>query len=399
MSKMKKTLAAVLACAMAVSTSMVAFATDYGQGDVNVDSPADVKTPVIKVSVPTTMDTYLNTFSAGDDTGSQILTLKQEIINKSEVAVSVTVKASVEAGTGVEVKDKASAVVTDDLSYKNKDLYVEAVALSGSWADTGATSVLTPDTKIKYNPDNGGACYVDGANVTPWKAKKAVTETSAEVMTFALAKASMSTPADPFVADTLAANNKGTAAYRFMGSINPNATWADDTDVQLHVVYSIAGLGDTLYNNVVTNSVKYNGTGKQTNMVDTHIEKIQIKDSSGNALTSGITFTKNADGAYVAPTGLTIASTKDTVTVESIKSVEIVDGTGTVPSGNGMSYVKTTKALNVLATWVTVASAPLKDKDEVEVKVTFNITDTNRPVAEGADPLTDYIILTLKKQA
>lgn len=404
MTTMKKTLAAFMACAMTFSMSMTAFAADEvedkdGTADVTVDSAAGVKNPVISVSVPTDMDTYLNPLSAGDVTGSQITTAVQPIINKSEVPVKVTIKGAVEGATGVTVKSKPSEVVTDDLSYTKKDIYVEAVAVNGTWDTTaaGATAIkpaFTMDSNIKYLPDKGGACDATvAASPVALKSKAVVpsgTTGTAELITFALDKATMGTPADPFVADGLAASGKGTAAFRFMGTINPNVTWTASTDVKLHLVYSISGLGQTLYDDVVANSVKYNPTGKITNMVDTHIEKIQIK--SGSSATSVLNFTKGADGTYAAPTGLTLATTKENITVTAINKMEVVGG-AVVPSG--ITYVANTKALNVMATWVT--TGPLKDKDEVEVKITFNIVDSNRPVPEGGTALTDYIIVTMRK--
>lgn len=402
MAKMKKTLAAVLACTMAFSAGMTAFAADTvadkdGTSDVTVDSEAGVKTPIISVSVPASMDTFVNPFGIGEANGisSQITTAEQLIINKSSVAVKVSIKGSVEGATGVSVKPKATDVTIDDAGNDAKELYVEAVALPGTWATTGGSATaIKPEFTIASDVTYAAAT---GASVASKKAIPAGTTAMEEIMTFALKKAADSVNTDFTTADSVDTTN-GVAAWRLMGTVNPAAQWvgtAGSEDVKIHLVYSISGLPDQMYTDLYNNSADYNPSGKVTNMVNTHIEKIQVKNADGDAI-HDITFTQT-DGAYTAPAGLTLTSLKSNITIESIAGVEIIDGNGTVPANNGMTYIKATKALNVMPTWVTLATAPLKDQSEVKVKITFNITDTKNPVAEGDPSLTEYIIVTLKK--
>ena len=401
--KLKRIVASCLACAMAFSTASTVFAADtndLGDGTL-IDQPSTVTTPVIAVALPTTADIAVNVFSAGDSTNSQIYSATQTIVNKSSIPVQVSVKAAIAPKNGVTVNvlEKASLVDNDDTTDKTKNVYVEAVALTGTWTpDAGDATDVTFAATASGNTGYVGytANGADTVCINVVKGKTASADAAAlsdsTVLTFALDQATDADNGDPFVADGLAANNKGVAAYRLMGSANTYADW-DPGDFNLKVVYNVTGLPGTMYNALVANSTAYGAS----NMVDTHIEKVGIKN--GANFVNTVTFTAT-DGVYAAPALTVDAKTGNSnITIDSIKSVELIDAESgvAVPTGNGMTYIKASKALNVMPTWVTLANGPLKNSSSVKVKITFYVTDTKHPVNEGDPSREEYIIVTLAK--
>ena len=165
----KKLIALVLAGAMTFGASMTAFAAEGDTTVVDNDTTAEaevtgeatVKTPVIKVSVPTEMTIVLNPYQLayevkegeGDDAKvvatykTQIVSIPQEIKSESDVALAVNVsqlKATPESG--VEVLPKAVGKATNKAVY----LYLEVVKGAADKAKfTGSGLVPTTDGASK----------------------------------------------------------------------------------------------------------------------------------------------------------------------------------------------------------------------------------------------------------
>jgi len=309
MKSVKRKLAAVLACAMAFSTASVVYADgSVAEGNAagsDVEATVDMKVQgaIYSFQVPTSLSVGLDAFSAADDTGSQVYSPANVIINKSNVPLVVTVRAAVEPEDGtINVKDSASKVKVSDPNATTKDVYFEVVGMQGSVAMDSRTGAATftekADAKVTYDAQLGAK--TNAKATLPAAGTAAAPETTLtnikRSVAFALDKATYvkdtRTGADTFSA--LAANDKGTAAFRFMGSLNPNVQWADSS-VKVRVIYDVNGMSSGMYTNLTgataadvqkTNMIVYSPTVNETNSDLTF--EIDDKTTPGTSvLTSG----------------------------------------------------------------------------------------------------------------
>ncbi len=267
---MKKLTSAFLAASMVASMSATSFAAGdaWGEsGEIGGDSA--VMNPVISFSLPTDLDFSLDAFGMGDATGSTIFSPEFKIVNNSEVAIRVAVKASLTAAEGVTLKSSVADVKVDDPTVTTKDVYMELVAQevlthTATITDGALSDVAVTATAISYDPadaDHPGA-------VTPAKAVLAATpEDGAKptVMTLALSKATYD-DASPTHKITAVSGKTGAAVVRFAGTINPNVpTWTAN-DVSVKAVFDVSGLTGTVYDKLITSNAELDPDLKKANV-------------------------------------------------------------------------------------------------------------------------------------
>lgn len=255
---MKKYLAALLAASMILSNAAVSFAAVTpieAWGETDATGKNDVVDPIISYQIPTTLEFSLDAFAMSDNTGSQVYSPAIEIINKSQVAIKVDVKADLTLEEGVTAKTAVGEVKVDDPSYTEKDLYMELVAQK----ITSATMTGTPDFEVTVTPEkikyNQTAVPEEllGANTA---AKAVLASASADkeyekptLMTLALAAAPYTTGETPALDNSKYAK-ESVGALRFAGTINPNTTWADKNttaDVTVNAVFDVRGMTSSVY--------------------------------------------------------------------------------------------------------------------------------------------------------
>lgn len=251
----------------------------------NVDVSAAVESPVYKISVPTTLDFYIDPFqqlAAGQITSDDFV-----IINKSNVALKVGATVTVEGkDSTVTLKNAATDVTettTDKLAYIEAEIPSEVVETYAAGAafvqsDDFATEYATMykgtvGTDTKYYTTTSSSAVDDeegvatemvettGASGTYATSKKvAIDTTNGTDLTFALDKANYidvytnyndTTKAGVAFKD-VAADGKGTAVFRFNGKVNTTAAWANG-DITGRIAYTFTGLTPELY---TTNAAK-----------------------------------------------------------------------------------------------------------------------------------------------
>ena len=273
----KRLFAAILAAMMLASTSAIAFAEDapsvsagtaFGEWAPDVNTEAQAAT--IEFSVPTSLTVGLDPFQAGDGSGSQVYSNAQGIYNKSNIPIRVTVKAGAIIGKDTDgttplavLKDDPADVTSSNITDTDKNAYIELIAEKATATTDRSGAVVIEATKLE-GKDYATAYAEDTGAATTAKAivKEATTTTTGSgdtaVTTITYdddSQISFALQAATYAADrsgvqsfsALAENNKGVAAFRFMGSLNANAeNWSGD-DISVKVVYNVNGMGTAAY--------------------------------------------------------------------------------------------------------------------------------------------------------
>lgn len=273
--KMVTTLMAVTLCTtMFGSTALATFNGELGEsnlGDtgVTVEGDSGVENPTYKIVVPTTLNFAVDPFEQKGQ--SQIYSKDFYMVNKSNVPVQLDCAVTLEAATGVTIKDKA-----EDVTETNNDklLYMEAEIPSDvteTNADPAAYNpALVTDGTDAYEtgkaPASATTAVEDMVDTTDAKgtyssSKKIGLGTTEKKLSFALEKA---TYKDYFTADdksttakqyqAVAASEAGSAAFRFSGKVNTKATWSASA-VTAKVKYTFNGLTGTNYAALVATPV------------------------------------------------------------------------------------------------------------------------------------------------
>lgn len=275
---MKKTkfLSLLLASAMVVSmaaTPVLAADTEFTDPTASnqITGNSGLEPVTYRVVVPTTLTFAIDPYEQAGK--SQIYSGDLSIINKSNVPVKVVASVSVEENLTTVTDEEVTFVTSADAVKEDetKNLYFaaevataiteekytadDATAFPGSikifanaagdaWAkldaadSTYTTEVFLEDVKelktIEYT--TAPKVTVDGENATD--------------LTFVLAEAKY-IPYDDAgtmksIYQSTAADNKGSAAFRFSGAVNSNVDW-DDEELTATVAYDFQGMTDTNY--------------------------------------------------------------------------------------------------------------------------------------------------------
>lgn len=279
--KIATTLTAVTLCTAMLGSTALASSFDgqldedvLAAGGVEVEGDSTVENPAYKIVVPTQLDFAVDPFEQRGQ--SQIYSKDFYMVNKSNVPVQLDCTVTLEAATGVTIKDNADDVKeTDD----SKLIYMEA-EIPGAVDGTDATAAAAYETPIVKSSTTGkyytsaavpddvsdAAAATEMIDTTDAKGtyttnKKIALGTTAKSLSFALEKAEyveyytakdLSTTAKQFKA--VAANNAGNAAFRFSGKVNTKATWADAA-IKAKVKYTFNGLTGTNYTDLTATPV------------------------------------------------------------------------------------------------------------------------------------------------
>lgn len=284
----KRIVSAMLAAMMVLSVTTPALAAnnDSATQTGNVTMNTQVKNPIYKVSVPTTMDFIIDPFEQITQ-GSQITSKDFSFVNKSNVPIELDVALAVTAGQDVSIvaeadvneddadaklayiaAEIASAVTeTEDttlIAYEDSNTGVGAVTLTSVYKDeTGDAPVYF------YTVGSSGLSAIEnevvnvtgatGTYVAESSYKDTIDKEDGLTLTFALEEATYidiyenqdktGTTVKAFQA--VAEDAKGSASFRFSGKINSLADW-QNTDLTATVTYSFNGLSTDKYTTYTT---------------------------------------------------------------------------------------------------------------------------------------------------
>lgn len=418
----KRLFAAILAAMMLASTSAIAFAEDvpapsvsagtaFGEWAPDVDTEAQAAT--IEFSVPTSLTVGLDPFQAGDDSGSQVYSNAQGIYNKSNIPIRVTVKAGAIIGKDTDgttplavLKDDPADVTSSDITDTDKNAYIELIAEKATATTDRSGAVVIETTKLEgkdyataYAEDTGAdttakAIVKEATATTTGTGDTAVTTITYDEdsqISFALQAATYAVDrsgAQSFSA--LAENNKGVAAFRFMGSLNANAAdWSGD-DISVKVVYSVNGMGTAAYTALIGDNAPSTVT---TDMKDANVYSVgapaggsqttepSIDASSGTEMD----FTTNANGS---PLTIKIANLPNGWTVTK---VELADDINTTAAQLDLTDDYTVNADTVTIIGGTTGKGICKiDTSATEATFTITLSDGGT----GTKVLTHKITVT-----
>lgn len=260
----------------------------------SIEGESGVVNPIYRVVIPTALTYAIDAFEQQGQ--SQIYSGDFSIINKSNLPVKVDVKVKATPKTDVTLVASAAEVSETDTT---KNLYF-AAEFPSAVVETAAAAAEyeTPDgvqlggmvgDGTKYYKDaatetavgaSGGTSQktmVDTTAVAGTYTKSAVTglATTDTTLTFALAGAEYISYYDD--ATTLlpafkqvAASEAGTTAFRFTGTVNSKAAWAD-ADLKAAAVYNFIGLTPANYTALkakevaIDDSTKAHGYVKEDN--------------------------------------------------------------------------------------------------------------------------------------
>lgn len=162
----KKLLALVLATVMTFGASMTVFAADTSVTDITtaaeVEGEATVKTPTIKVTVPSSINVVLNPFQIAhtfsDDTTvykNQVISVPVEISSASNVALAVNVSDLKAYPTDQYSKAvlASKSVAGGKITTKSVYLYLEVVKGAASTAKFSGSG-LVPAATTEAEADN-----------------------------------------------------------------------------------------------------------------------------------------------------------------------------------------------------------------------------------------------------
>lgn len=337
--KSKKTLSILLAAMLVASMGTSAFAANTF-GESTVSATMDQQVPVISFEVPTDITVALDSYQLADETGSQIYSTSQNILNMSNIPIRAVVKPVIKVTDGIELTVVGTAAEAKPTSAEDdaKKLYMQ----------------ITPSDKIETDADNTTASdgstdgtvalkqkeYAKGAYTAASTAKGVVSTQANGNVTFALAPAKYveDSNGDPLF-DSLGVESstiKGAGQFRFMGTLNPNAEY-DKGDVGVDVVFSVAGLTKDDY---ATLSAKPVANAANVASITNGTFGPFVKTASADIVSSAA-FDIDID----------LGSGKDAATnVTAVKA-----GTATLAKNTDWTFDPDTKKLNITASGATKA--------------------------------------------
>jgi hypothetical protein len=249
MKKNHKVLTAfILTLMMVMSLPIAAFATD---STGSIEGNSDVTNVVLNVIVPTSLDFALDPLGLNTTGDNQVSTQDYFFVNQTLAPVKVALDINVTTSNGAVLTKDVSKLKKDDTSATDKKLYFGTLGATGLTGE----AITTTDTAISYSAIFGSttgpaAEYSEvtssAATLVPFTPNTAGT-TGAAVISFALDKAVESTTS-PGSIESLAADNKGIAAFQFYSELNTYADWKDN-DVTVSGSYTLTPLRTSTYSN------------------------------------------------------------------------------------------------------------------------------------------------------
>ena len=398
----RRVVSAMLAAMMMFTVATPVLAADVVDGQENntggdIDVSATVEPPVYKISVPTSLDFYIDPFqqlAAGQITSDDFV-----IINKSNVALKVDATITV-AGkdSTVTLKNAATDVTetsTDKLAYVEAEIpsvitetpaagaaFVEddfetayGTMFKGTVGDTTKYYVATSSSAVAdeaaANTEMVDTTNAAGTYTTSKKA--AIDTTNGTTLTFALDKANYIDVYDTYDATAksgvafkdVAANGKGTAVFRFSGKVNTTAAWADG-DITGNIAYTFTGLTPELY---TANAAKV-GADAHAYVVPAPTEAAPSIEELSYTMTEGqdVVITVNEGAGDLAADDIT----KITYTGTSGSAKELADTNYTYEDGTltiKASFIDTLFAANISSRDYTIVF-----NDSAPTSVTITLT-------------------------
>ncbi len=332
----KRIVTAMLAAMMVLSVGTTALAavdgvTSGASGNVTVGT--EVKPPIYKVSVPTTLKFYIDPFEQLGN-GSSITSDDFAFINKSNVAVALDVTLNATKGDDVTFATTEAGVTetnTNKIAFlqaqipsavsetsatgttfvKSDDFTTSVALLKGTVGSDTVYYINTsdPDTSADGTDGDGnntndyevadeGAVTTDMIDTTAaagnyaTSEKVAIDTTNGTKLKFVLDEADYityynnydDTQAAGTAFKNVAASQNGSAVFRFSGKVNTLADW-QTADIGTTVTYAFNGLTDENYDaaTIVTNTHAFVGS-----------ENVAPANAAPT-LTNGNTFTITAD--------------------------------------------------------------------------------------------------------
>jgi hypothetical protein len=223
------TLASVLMLSTVLSASATSLSVNMADisstGETSVTGQNDLKAPTLKVSLPTELVFSIDALGIAADGSSQIYSAEFPMLNYTDAAVRVGVKAVAVPATGVTLVAETALAKATDLTERSKKIFLGFIAPTAVTDETAATFKATYDDTVK-------------ATIIPFD-----TTTSKAEFAFILAKSPDKT--------TLAASKTGSSSYKLYGKLNAYAPWALN-DLRIDVVYSLDGINDDVYTDTAT---------------------------------------------------------------------------------------------------------------------------------------------------
>lgn len=341
--KSKKTLSILLAAMLVASMGTSAFAANTF-GESTVSATMDQQVPAISFEVPTDITVALDSYQLADESGSQIYTTSYDILNMSNIPIRAVVKPVIKVTDGIELTVVGTAAEAKPTSAEDdaKKLYMQITP-----SDKVETTATTDDKPTKpADGDTAGEAalkqkeYAKGAYTAASTAKGVVSTQANGNVTFALAPAKYveDSNGDPLF-DSLGVESstiKGAGQFRFMGTLNPNATY-EKTDVGVDVVFSVAGLTKDDYATLSAKPVA--NAANVASITNGTFGPFVVTESS--AITSNTAFDIELD----------MGSGKDAAT--SVTAVKA--GTATLAKNTDWTFDPDTKKLNITASGATKA--------------------------------------------
>lgn len=249
--KSKKTLSILLAAMLVASMGTSAFAAETSFGDTTITATVTPQDPVISFEVPSQVDIGLDSYQLADDTGSQVYSVSYGIMNMSNIPVRAVVKPKITIGsgvTGVSVVGTAAEAKPTDADDKDKKVYMQispTAAVETTAADDASAPTKPADGATAGTAGLKDKVFEKGAYTAASTAKAVISTQANGNVTYALAPAKYvdnGSGADIFDSlGTASSKITGAGQFRFMGTLNPNATYAQG-DIGVEVVFSVAGL-------------------------------------------------------------------------------------------------------------------------------------------------------------
>lgn len=346
--KSKKTLSILLAAMLVASMGTSAFAAENAFNDFKVEATMGQQVPAISFEVPTDITVALDSYQLADESGSQIYTTSYDILNMSNIPIRAVVKPVIKVADGVELTVVGTAAEAKPTSAEDdaKKLYMQ-ITPSDKVETTLATDEANPTKPADSATDTEGTValkqkeYAKGAYTAASTAKGVVSTQANGNVTFALAPAKYvdNSTASGKIFDSLGAESstiKGAGQFRFMGTLNPNATY-QTTDVGVDVVFSVAGLTKDDYASLSAKPVS--NAANVASITNGTFGPFVVTESS--AITSNTAFDIELD----------MGSGKDAATnVTAVKA-----GTATLAKNTDWTFDPNTKKLNITASGATKA--------------------------------------------
>jgi len=248
MRKTSKTLAVLLAVLLILATIPAAAFAEDQEPTGTIPGGSTVDSVTLNVVLPTNLNFALDPLELNVTSGSQIATTDYFIINQTAAPVKASFEITATLTEEVTLVDDVEELDKDDTSATDKKIYFGAL---------GATGITVNDLEFGYEFGSGtdpeGSYDATAGTLVPFSVdeKKATIE-------FALNKATKEETESEGEADTLAADNKGVAAFQFYGELNTYADWQAN-DITVSGAYTLIPLRASTYEMYTTEGVFIEG--------------------------------------------------------------------------------------------------------------------------------------------